>query len=104
MFKRTFNIFLCFFITVVAILLPYFRNKDPLITKIYNFISVANKDYYGVVLSALAIFVTFLIFNSQNEKDKKIRFDDEQRRQEREKKKSILKIEKSVLLQHVLIL
>lgn len=87
MFKRTFNIFLCFFITVVAILLPYFRNKDPLITKIYNFISVVNKDYYGVVLSALAIFVTFLIFNSQNEKDKKIRFDDEQRRQEREKKR-----------------
>lgn len=94
MFKRTFNIFLCFFITVVAILLPYFRNKDPLITKIYNFISVANKDYYGVVLSALAIFVTFLIFNSQNEKDKKIRFDDEQRRQEREKKEYLENREK----------
>lgn len=84
MFKKSFKILLYFFVIVVAILLPLFRNQNPFITNIYNFISMANKDYYGVVLSALAIIVTFLIFNSQNEKEKKLRFEDEQRRNDRE--------------------
>ena len=84
MFKKSFKILLYFFVIVVAILLPLFRNQNPFITNIYNFISMANKDYYGVVLSALTIIVTFLIFNSQNEKEKKLRFEDEQRRNDRE--------------------
>lgn len=71
---------------MVAILLPLFRNHNPLATSIYNFISVANKDYYGVVLSALAILITFLIFNSQNEKEKRLRFENEQRRNNSEEK------------------
>ncbi|WP_024785900.1 hypothetical protein [Streptococcus mutans] len=85
MFKKSFKILLYLLVILVAIL-PLFRNQNPLITNIYNFISVANKDYYGVVLSALAILVTFLIFNSQNEKEKKLRFEDEQRRNDREEK------------------
>ncbi|MCB4975772.1 hypothetical protein LGW04_07790, partial [Streptococcus mutans] len=85
MFKKSFKILLYLLVILVAIL-PLFRNQNPLTTNIYNFISVANKDYYGVVLSALAILVTFLIFNSQNEKEKKLRFEDEQRRNDREEK------------------
>ncbi|EMC14159.1 hypothetical protein [Streptococcus mutans] len=85
MFKKTFKVLLYLLVILVAIL-PLFRNQNPLTTNIYNFISVANKDYYGVVLSALAILVTFLIFNSQNEKEKKLRFEDEQRRNDREEK------------------
>ncbi|GAD42827.1 hypothetical protein ANG4_1420 [Streptococcus anginosus 1505] len=91
------------FVIAAAILLPLFRNHNPLATSIYNFISVANKDYYGVVLSALAILITFLIFNSQNEKEKIYVL-----RMSKEgiivKKKSISKIEKSVLLQYAPIL
>ncbi|NLQ44664.1 hypothetical protein [Streptococcus mutans] len=86
MFKKILKIVLYLFVIAAAILLPLFRNHNPLATSIYNFISVANKDYYGVVLSALAILVTFLIFNSQNEKEKKLRFEDEQRRNDREEK------------------
>lgn len=37
-------------------------------------------------MSTLAILVTFLIFNSQNEKEKNLRFEDEQRRNDREEK------------------
>jgi hypothetical protein len=85
LFKKTFKVLLYLLVILVAIL-PLFRNQNPLTTNIYNFISVANKDYYGVVLSALAILVTFLIFNSQNEKEKKLRFEDEQRRNDREEK------------------
>ncbi|MCB4966834.1 hypothetical protein LGW69_09600 [Streptococcus mutans] len=85
MFKKSFKILLYLLVILVAIL-SLFRNQNPLTTNIYNFISVANKDYYGVVLSALAILVTFLIFNSQNEKEKKLRFEDEQRRNDREEK------------------
>jgi len=85
LFKKSFKILLYLLVILVAIL-PLFRNQNPLTTNIYNFISVANKDYYGVVLSALAILVTFLIFNSQNEKEKKLRFEDEQRRNDREEK------------------
>ena len=85
MFKKSFKILLYLLVILVAIL-PLFRNQNPLTTNIYNFISVANKDYYGFVLSALAILVTFLIFNSQNEKEKKLRFEDEQRRNDREEK------------------
>lgn len=79
---------------MVAILLPLFRNHNPLATSIYNFISVANKDYYGVVLSALAILITFLIFNSQNEKEKRLRFENEQRRNDREEKEYLENREK----------
>jgi hypothetical protein len=75
-----------YLLVILVAILPLFRNQNPLTTNIYNFISVANKDYYGVVLSALAILVTFLIFNSQNEKEKKLRFEDEQRRNDREEK------------------
>ncbi|MCW1059636.1 hypothetical protein OJ593_03600 [Streptococcus anginosus] len=86
MFKKSFKVLLYLFVIMVAILLPLFRNHNPLATSIYNFISVANKDYYGVVLSALAILITFLIFNSQNEKEKRLRFENEQRRNDREEK------------------
>lgn len=93
MFKKSFKILLYLLVILVAIL-PLFRNQNPLTTNIYNFISVANKDYYGVVLSALAILVTFLIFNSQNEKEKKLRFEDEQRRNDREEKEYLEKRER----------
>lgn len=93
MFKKSFKILLYLLVILVAIL-PLFRNQNPLTTNIYNFISVANKDYYGVVLSALAILVTFLIFNSQNEKEKKLRFEDEQRRNDREEKEYLENREK----------
>lgn len=86
MFKKSFKVLLYLFVIMVAILLPLFRNHNPLATSIYNFISVANKDYYGVVLSALAILITFLIFNSQNEKEKRLRFENEQRRNNSEEK------------------
>ena len=93
MFKKSFKILLYLLVILVAIL-PLFRNQNPLTTNIYNFISVANKDYYGVVLSALAILVTFLIFNSKNEKEKKLRFEDEQRRNDREEKEYLEKRER----------
>lgn len=94
MFKKSFKVLLYLFVIAAAILLPLFRNHNPLATSIYNFISVANKDYYGVVLSALAILITFLIFNSQNEKEKNLRFEDEQRRNNREEKEYLENREK----------
>lgn len=94
MFKKSFKVLLYLFVIIVAILLPLFRNHNPLATSIYNFISVANKDYYGVVLSALAILITFLIFNSQNEKEKRLRFENEQRRNDREEKEYLENREK----------
>lgn len=94
MFKKSFKILLYLFVIVVAILLPLFRSQNSFTTNIYNFISVANKDYYGVVLSALTILVTFLIFNSQNEKEKKLRFEDEQRRNDHEEKEYLENREK----------
>lgn len=94
MFKKILKIVLYLFVIAAAILLPLFRNHNPLATSIYNFISVANKDYYGVVLSALAILITFLIFNSQNEKEKRLRFEDEQRRNDREEKEYLENREK----------
>ncbi|WP_049507050.1 hypothetical protein [Streptococcus anginosus] len=94
MFKKSFKVLLYLFVIMVAILLPLFRNHNPLATSIYNFISVANKDYYGVVLSALAILITFLIFNSQNEKEKRLRFENEQRRNDREEKEYLENREK----------
>ncbi|EHJ52995.1 hypothetical protein [Streptococcus macacae] len=94
MFKKSFKVLLYLFVIAAAILLPLFRNHNPLATSIYNFISVANKDYYGVVLSALAILITFLIFNSQNEKEKGLRFEDEQRRNDREEKEYLENREK----------
>lgn len=94
MFKKSFKILLYLFVIAAAILLPLFRNHNPLATSIYNFISVANKDYYGVVLSALAILITFLIFNSQNEKEKRLHFEDEQRRNDREEKEYLENREK----------
>ena len=84
MLKKFFKGLLWTLVIVIAILLPLFRNQHPIITDIYKFISIANKDYYGVVLSALTIFVTFLIFNSQNVEEKKRRFEDEQTRTKRE--------------------
>lgn len=84
MLKKIFKGLLWTLVIVIAILLPLFRNQHPIIIDIYEFISIANKDYYGVVLSALAIFVTFLIFNSQNVKEKKRRSEDEQIRNRRE--------------------
>ena len=93
MFKKSFKILL-YLLVILGAILPLFRNQNPLTTNIYNFISVANKDYYGVVLSALAILVTFLIFNSQNEKEKKLRFEDEQRRNDREEKEYLEKRER----------
>ena len=84
MLKKFFKGLLWTLVIVIAILLPLFRNQHPIITDIYKFISIANKDYYGVVLSALTIFVTFLIFNSQNVEEKKRRFEDEQTRNKRE--------------------
>lgn len=94
MFKKILKIVLYLFVIAAAILLPLFRNHNPLATSIYNFISVANKDYYGVVLSALAILITFLIFNSQNEKEKRLRFENEQRRNDREEKEYLENREK----------
>lgn len=84
MLTKIFKGLLWTLVIVIAILLPLFRNQHPIITGIYKFISISNKDYYGVVLSALAIFVTFLIFNSQNMKEKKQRSEDEQIRKKRE--------------------
>ena len=84
MLKKIFKGLLWTLVIVIAILLPLFRNQHPIITNIYKFISIANKDYYGVVLSALTIFVTFLIFNSQNVEEKKRRSEDEQTRNKRE--------------------
>ena len=84
MLKKIFKGLLWTLVIVIAILLPLFRNQHPIITDIYKFISIANKDYYGVVLSALTIFVTFLIFNSQNIEEKKRRSEDEQTRNKRE--------------------
>lgn len=94
MFKKLFKILLYLFVITVAGLLPLFKKHNPLATSVYNFISVANKDYYGVVLSALAIFVTFLIFNSQNEKEKELRSEEEERRNSREEKEYLENREK----------
>lgn len=102
MLKKIFKGLLWTLVIVIAILLPLFRNQHPIITEIYKFISIANKDYYGVVLSALAIFVTFLIFNSQNVKEKKnvLRMS---RQGINAKKMSTKKRERSAFHQHVLI-
>jgi len=86
MLKKIFKGLLYILVIVIAILLPLFSDRHPIITDIYNFISKVNKDYYEVVLSALAIFATFLIFNSQNEKERNIRYEDEKKRNEREEK------------------
>lgn len=86
MLKKIFKGLLWTLVIEIAILLPLFRNQHPIITDIYEFISITNKDYYGVVLSALAIFVTFFIFSSQNEKERNIRYEDEKKRNEREEK------------------
>ena len=86
MLKKIFKGLLWTLVIEIAILLPLFRNQHPIITYIYEFISITNKDYYGVVLSALAIFVTFFIFSSQNEKERNIRYEDEKKRNEREEK------------------
>ena len=86
MLKKIFKGLLYILVIVIAILLPLFSDRHPIITDIYNFISKVNKDYYEVVLSALAIFATFLIFNSQNEKERNIRDEDEKKRNEREEK------------------
>lgn len=86
MFKKIFKGLLYILVIVIAILLPLLSGQHPIITGIYNFISKANKDYYQVVLSALAIFTTFLIFSSQNEKERNIRYEDEEKRNEREEK------------------
>lgn len=94
MFRKIFKGLLYLFVIVIAILLPLFRNQNPLIAHIYNFVTIANKDYYGVVLSALAIFVTFFIFDSQNEKDRKMRFEDGQKRNKREEKEYLENREK----------
>lgn len=86
MLKKIFKGLLWTLVIEIAILLPLFRNQHPIITYIYEFVSITNKDYYGVVLSALAIFVTFFIFSSQNEKERNIRYEDEKKRNEREEK------------------
>lgn len=94
MFKKIFKGLLYILVIVIAILLPLFSGQHPIITGIYTFISKANKDYYQVVLSALAIFTTFLIFSSQNEKERNIRYDDEEKRNDREEKEYLENREK----------
>ena len=102
MFKKIFKGLLYILVIVIAILLPLFSGQHPIITGIYNFISKANKDYYQVVLSALAIFTTFLIFSSQNEKETYVMR--MRKKGMNVKKKNIKKIEKIDLLLRVHIL
>ncbi|MET3558782.1 hypothetical protein ABID29_001910 [Streptococcus rupicaprae] len=94
MFKKFFKILLYLFVIAIALLLPLFRDYNSLAASVYNFISMANKNYYEVVLSALAILITFLIFSSQNEKERNIRYEDEQRRNDREEKEYLENREK----------
>jgi hypothetical protein len=62
MFKKIFKGLLYILVIVIAILLPLLSGQHPIITGIYNFISKANKDYYQVVLSALANFYNIFDF------------------------------------------